>query len=528
MSYPQLIQVLIIEDESTDLYDAVFEEPVKQGLLAPSMHAYGFDEAASILNSDSIIHLVILDLRLPVTSRLPAPEGVGHGLKLLELCANRNTYPIPAILVVSAHINQADQLDLDNRMRSFAYGRVLVKPPKESSLLRAVDEVKSYTRKGIHIRDSGSKEYPTLSPREEDLLRRCMNEQPSCTGVDIKWWSAEYLRPTGSYATQMGWTKVLTGRFLFGASGHSRPNFFKFDQADGYENIVGDIQVIKHKLAHVKVNGTLYSGDRSLLVTEKVGSRDDDPTPLGEYLLKTAHAVQPTIPKLVTEVVEQLRALGNVIEQRAIVGHLLWPHHDRARLIEEWAANGGGELVRSLNVDPIQLFDDLRADGSEHIMEMQSFLHGDLNISNVAIDCTDPPAAYIFDPSGTLAGVRLRDLAMLEVSSLLHQTASKKDSLVAHCERFYQNGLLPPSDFEFASGSDLARNTAKLLAEIRRYVSSTRDPHIYALMVFDNALVQLGGLAFGRSQNKIQNPKDAALLAVYAARWLKALRPEQS
>ena len=45
-------------------------------------------------------------------------------------------------------------------------------------------------------------------------------------------------------------------------------------------------------------------------------------------------------------------------------------------------------------------------------------------------------------------------------------------------------------------------------------------------MVFDNALMQLGGLYFQVSSNKIRDPRDAARLATLTATWLRRIAPE--
>jgi hypothetical protein len=46
---------------------------------------------------------------------------------------------------------------------------------------------------------------------------------------------------------------------------------------------------------------------------------------------------------------------------------------------------------------------------------------------------------------------------------------------------------------------------------------------IYALLVFDHALVQLSCRAYDVSGNKVRNPEDAAVLAARRAAWVKRL-----
>jgi hypothetical protein len=70
-------------------------------------------------------------------------------------------------------------------------------------------------------------------------------------------------------------------------------------------------------------------------------------------------------------------------------------------------------------------------------------------------------------------------------------------------------------------GTDQARNTLKLIAEIRAQALKRADLPVYTLMVFDHAMIQLGGLYFGVSCNKIASPTDAVRLSALAARWLR-------
>jgi hypothetical protein len=158
--------------------------------------------------------------------------------------------------------------------------------------------------------------------------------------------------------------------------------------------------------------------------------------------------------------------------------------------------------------------------------ERQTCLHGDLNITNIAIDDTATgPRAYIFDAEGCEPGVNVRDLAMLEVTALLHQPDDGERSLVEHCMVLSRDRVDILDDLDYARGPNRAGDTLKLLTEIRRQALTRAEASIYALMVFDCALIQLGGLAW-RSGNKIPHPPDAALLASLAGNWLQQVAPE--
>ena len=527
MSYPRLIQTLIIEDDSPALYDAVFEDLVRNGeRLAECIHAYGHEAALRQLKSDRILHLVLLDLRLPNVSDHPAQEGINYGLNLLEECSTRDLFPIPVLMVISGHLEQAEQLELQAKVNdNFYYGKVLVKSPQVGSALTvAVDEVKKYLGVGIHIRDTQGETYPTIGPRDEDLLRRCLLKRNNCIGVDLKWWSAEYGLASGSYAGFTGWTKILTGRLLFAGDASSRLCFFKFSPAAGADTVISNAQMMEHKLAHIKVLGALLSSNRSLLITQKVGSSDEEPVSLANYLALPWTETMDSLPAIVRDIANQVRALGNLTEERCPVRELLWPNHSRPQLNAEWERNGGREIIDNLSeaFDPISLYDELNSDVTVVTFKRQSFRHGDLNITNIAIDLGDKePAAYIFDASGCASGPNVRDLATLEVSSLLHHPGTRIESLVESCAELYSPAK--SNNFHFDRGSDLAQNTFKLVSEIRSKAFQQEDSFLYTLMVFDNALIQLGSLAFGHSRNKIANPRDAVRLAAYSARWLRAM-----
>lgn len=202
----------------------------------------------------------------------------------------------------------------------------------------------------------------------------------------------------------------------------------------------------------------------------------------------------------------------------------MWSGHNGEALQRQWQQLNGNEIINELGVDadPIALYHELCSDDSEITFKRQAFRHGDLNVSNIAIDIgNEGVSAHIFDASGCGAGPNVRDLATLEISSLLHQPVSRNDSLIDQCANLY---AATSRHLNFAAHSDLVINTFKLISELRSKALQQADEYIYALMVFDNALIQLGGLAFGPSCNKIANPQEAARLAAYAARWLRGVK----
>jgi hypothetical protein len=97
--------------------------------------------------------------------------------------------------------------------------------------------------------------------------------------------------------------------------------------------------------------------------------------------------------------------------------------------------------------------------------------------------------------------------------------------LLQHCMTFYGDRVDVPDDPDVTQGSNRARSTLKLIAEIRKQALKRAKPSIYALMVFDCAMLQLGGLAWPYG-NKITHPPNAARLASLTASWLRRVAPE--
>jgi hypothetical protein len=316
--------------------------------------------------------------------------------------------------------------------------------------------------------------------------------------------------------------------------GRSRPTFFKLTPAGGADTAGREAKILQHKLLHIKVCADLIAGDRSLLVTQKVGDSNERPISLAAFLEKASDHVQPALPGIVERVANQVAALGDLSPYQTSLRNLLWPHHDQERLralCKGYSERHDRAIDRSLDVDPSQcdptsVLEILSKNTVQVRFKRQTCLHGDLNITNISLDDSAMgPSADIFDAEGCQPGVNVRDLAMLEVTALLHQPADGEPSLVQHCKILYRNQVDLPDDLDYTQGPNRARNTFKLLAEIRKQALKQADPSIYALMVFDCAMLQLGGLAWP-SRNKITHPQDAALLGTLTANWLRQVAPE--
>jgi CheY-like chemotaxis protein len=229
--------------------------------MAHPCFAFSHEQAVGHLESSKIFHVVILDLRLPAKQGLPALEDQDLGLDLLERCIDRDRYPIPALLVISGHIGGTNQLKIQDTLRDrFCYGRLLAKGDAflEGHIRNGCKEALRYCSVGIHLRDSGAELYPTLSPRDEDLLRRSVLQQSGGIGADLNWWSAKRSPEGGAGAAGNPWTKVLTGRYLLDdGGGASRPKFFKLLAASDSHSVIESARRIEQKLTHIKITSTV-------------------------------------------------------------------------------------------------------------------------------------------------------------------------------------------------------------------------------------------------------------------------------
>jgi CheY-like chemotaxis protein len=524
MSYPRKLHVLIIEDDSSviDGYRETFRLLQKTYSLVSPVFARSFADAKSRIDSSSIYHLVILDLNLPMATREEPVDGFAPGLDLLEALAKRDEVPVPVVLVVSGKLNQPHSTRgiKDRLANDFFYGALLTKGSVDEyeDLSTGLQRALSYVDVGIHIRDSGRETFPTLSPREDDLLRRCVLANSQTLGVDLRWWSAE-LGPTISRPSfSRGPTKVLMGHFLLDDGMEvSIPTFFKFEAAGNAPTVARDVGILSQKLSHIKIIGTQRSRQRTVLVTQSVTNRGV-PVPLAEYLSRPPEVVGTQLPRLVSQVVEQLTHLGGESQDNVTVGTFFWAHLDRTAIERTWRAHLERCGTEEHQVSPLELFDNLRASPTKYWAARRSCVHGDLNATNVAIDATNEnqPEAYIFDAAGMREDFSLRDLAVLEVTTVLFNIGIDGGLLDA-CHAFY-NGTFSPVIPKH--GTPLIQNILTLIAAVRARFDTQQTQTAYAILVFDAVLGQLSGLGLQSSHNKVASPSDACRLAAWIAEWL--------
>jgi phosphotransferase family enzyme len=539
MSYPLSLQALVIEDQEgpKEAYELAFKTIASELDNLPfrpaaPCFAFSHEQAVDHLNRSKIFHIVILDLHLPDKPRMPQAEGIELGLDLLVRFTDRDRFPVPCLLVISGHVGSTEQTRLQDAVRDgFHYGRLFSKGTDygflENQIRRAYAEAIRYCSVGIHLRNAGSEQFPTVTPREEDLLRRAVLKRPGTVGLDLDWWSAR--RFSNGFRDSSGapantWTKVLMGRYLLkDGEGASRPNFFKLLPGSDAHSVIESVCQVEQKLSHIKLTSTVTSKSTALVVTEKVGAQEGRPEPLETFFRR---ATSEQAADVARQISEQVRELGDTLPTSKMLKTILWPAHDINRLDEQWSRLRA-EIQQQLTIDanPIELYTELARSEEKLRLNEQSLLHGDLHISNVALDIVDDkPVAYIFDPGVISRNVAGRDLAVLEVSVILHQQLNS-ETLSQVCSALYQGVNITETKVGDAPISDpIGKNIVEFVRVLRKCAEASNELAIYALLVFDCALIQVGGLAFGSNGNKIHDQRDAVYLLAVTAEWYRTFR----
>jgi hypothetical protein len=355
-----------------------------------------------------------------------------------------------------------------------------------------------------------------LSPRDEDLLRRSVLQESGRIGLDLNWWSAKT-----SYNKQQ-WTKVLMGRYLLDeGAGASRPRFFKLMPTSESQSAIDSARRVAQRLAHISIVSTVESRGTSLMVTEKVGAQDARPKPLIEVL----SSLDPEqVLQISRQIAFQVEQLGDLLPESKPLRAILWPAHDAENLARQWSRfRSKLPEQAALGVEPIALYSILIACEKRIRLNVRPIVHGDLHIGNVALDLTAESAeAYIFDPGACRSDVAGKDIASLEVSAILHQRIAL-ETLVEICSVLYASSN-PTGTADVGTFSAQARNTIQLVRGLRTAAMRWNDPSLYALMVFDSVLIQVGGLAAGLSGNYIDDPRCAAHVLAVTAAWYKSFQ----
>src|SRR2546425_267763 len=84
--------------KSRDYYEEVFKTLSKDFPVIAVDYAYCHRDATARVDSESIYHLAIIDLRLPKNAGEPPIEGIDLGQDIVKRCSDRHAFPIPAAL----------------------------------------------------------------------------------------------------------------------------------------------------------------------------------------------------------------------------------------------------------------------------------------------------------------------------------------------------------------------------------------------------------------------------------------------
>ncbi|HEY3780912.1 MAG TPA: response regulator [Fimbriimonadaceae bacterium] len=518
MSYPSDLSVLIVEDEAQvkEYYEELFR--AREDCQVGSVDcAFSYEDGLYYLQSEKIYHLVIIDLRIPERAQEPPPTHIDFGLRLVDYACLREHCPIPAVLVISGHMDAASQHQLEGLLEEQVYyGKARVKNNLEQDIASAVLAIKSYSNVGLKVGGSDGLTYPSLTPREEELLRRAVVAN-GCIGLDLRFWSAEE-NPSSPAAEFNGWTKAFFGRLIEANYEFSGYCFFKLAPRAERKIAERDATTLSRSLKHVPVEYVGNGGDRFLLVTRSASLSQEPPVSLSSYLSRPNSEIERFLPGIASDISQQLSLLG---ERKfdLVTGISLLPmtfmQVNGAPAIYEVENQFRGLILKSEEAVAVvkQAVSKIESEG-ELIRISKRIGHGDLNPSNVALDVADDVKAYIFDAANMHLQPSTRDLANLEVVTLLH-TLRREDVSGALLRKLY--GESSTHDFEARPLSNFEENAADLIAGIRTSALSLDDEKVYRLQLFDVAFGQVWGLSFSGSANKIKNPKDAARLLVAIA-----------
>lgn len=278
---------------------------------------------------------------------------------------------------------------------------------------------------------------------------------------------------------------------------------------------------MESKLQHVSVVGHWVSASTSLLVTGKAGPSDESPVPIGEFLRWPAATVVPLLPRIASDIATQLRSFPKSALQQVPLSTLMWLPRgvDRRSSLTDVARRWG---IGKLTSDPVAVFEEICSPSRMTWVEKRVG-HGDLHTGNVSLDRDgDSVRAFIIDAGALDNGVCSRDLAALEVSLVLHESDAVGESVLelqAAIELF--DGTAPDGTVSIgAEAPDTLRNTIEFVAALRREALHECRPDVYAVLLMDQVLIQLGGLAFGTSNNRIRRPLDSVRLFELLTGWL--------
>jgi hypothetical protein len=380
----------------------------------------------------------------------------------------------------------------------------------------ALEAAQKYVDFGLRLVDVEERPRPPLTGREEDLIRRYgLSQNDTFSGTDLRWWGSAR-KDYGAGGETPVWSKILFGRFA--VRGHdmmSRPYFLKLESKDNGARSSKAAQTLAAIRSHGAVQAHLESDTRSLLVTAQATRSDHDPIGLESFLRRPPEEVEGLLPQVAEDIALDV-AYGTPTTEPHPRSALLWRIHksQEAAYDELWSSFSGEEAIKPSSL--IGRF--FEADVTDWI-PWRACLHGDLHLGNVALDeDAGVVRAAVFDPGSMEAGACGRDIATLEVSLILHQTAAEPGILHV-CRHLYDGSWADGTHPIQPGGSDIAVNTGRLLSLLREKALQESAVSVYRRLLLDSALIQLGSLLYGLSGNKIQRQPEAVELYRCLARW---------
>jgi hypothetical protein len=457
-----------------------------------------------------------VDLRLPERVGGSSEELSARGLQLIPAIGDRRLFPVPVVLVLTGDPRRITNYSSLRRQMDeyFWWSDIATKGFEiESPLRSAIDAAMRFDSLGVHVVDPTDGLRPQLTPREWYLLRRAIAKTANTIGVDLRWWSAAR-RDFGAQGSPE-WVKVLYGRLLFDEEhGASRLRFFKFGSRENGLRAHQSARSVGERLQHVRVIDFELDRERSLLITDNVSASDHPPLSFSDVFRSTALS---EVTSLANELASQVRALGESAETQIPLSQVLWPYHDEDRLASAWQAVCSD--ANANRVTPVELLRRLRTSIRRVVVPVR-LVHGDLHVDNVAFDQHHGRyRAYIFDPGALNRDIAVRDFAMLEISILLHLMRLPETDIIEATAPLY-DGRSPGGELDFLGLPGPVLPDVRMIADLRKQAISECSTTVYALLLLDAVLMQIGGLGFTFTSNKVVRPSDAARLFDLLAGWI--------
>ena len=497
-----------------------YQEVLNQVRLCPEFDicqavvAGGISEAREQLAKEIPFHLVVLDVKLPSTVGGSSEATTESGLDLLPQLSNRDSYPIPGLLILTGNQRYLIRsLFLNEQLsKTFYYSLIREKGTDkdiETYFREAIFAVQQYIDFGIHINADEDRTWPILSPRELDLIRRAGLTDHSFAGVDLRWSHAE-LKNLGDFDD---WTKVLMGHYwLKGSSAETRSFFFKLESVLLSSNSVSSAKQLENVLRHVQIKNILHSSKRSLTVTASASLSDGRPVSISEFLRQPNIIVRQSLSQIANDISDQLAEIGDLSDLPKYQADLLWDYHNLQSYDDYYVKlRGDSRFMPSAFVERLKSVNDYSW------RKWKSLQHGDLHLGNIVIDTKGEKARALLIDSGAMGpGPAGKDLAYFEIALVLHLTSSSS-SIFELSKQMYGG---PASD---AEGDDLAKNVLELLGLIRDHALKVTDEKTYKVLLLDQAMIQFGSLCYGSFGNKVRQPLDALNLYTMIAAWVEGV-----